>query len=100
MLGNKLRELLDQLEALAQSKKISCEQLERALGLLMWATSARTHVRLCMASLYRDLRNSKGTYTPFTPGTGVASWMHLGKTQSYCASQLICGSQPAHRSSK
>ena len=57
----KLRKLQDQLEKLACSKKMPRKQLERALGLLMWATSTRTHLRPYMAPLCKDLYSGRST---------------------------------------
>ena len=56
----KLRKLQEQLEKLACSKKIPRKHLERALGLLMWATSACTHLRPYMAPLYKDMYSGRG----------------------------------------
>ena len=47
----KLAKLQEQLESLARSKKLPRKHLERALGLLMWATSTCTHLRPYMAPL-------------------------------------------------
>ena len=57
----KLRKLQEQLEKLACSKKIPRKHLERALGLLMWATSTCTHLRPYMAPLYKDMYSGRGT---------------------------------------
>ena len=56
----KLRKLQEQLEKLACSKKIPRKHLERALGLLMWATSTCTHLRPYMAPLYKDMYSGRG----------------------------------------
>ena len=56
----KLRKLQEQLEQLACSKKIPRKHLERALGLLTWATSACTHLRPYMAPLYKDMYSGRG----------------------------------------
>ena len=56
----KLAKLRDQLNKLANSKKILRKFLESSLGLLMWATSACQHLRPYLAPLYKDLHSSNG----------------------------------------
>ena len=67
----KLAKLRDQLDKLANSKKILPKFLESSLGLLMWATSTCPHLRPYLAPLYKDLRSSNGTLTKYMLGTGV-----------------------------
>ena len=57
----KLRKLRNQLQELRQGKKISRQQLQQCLGLLVWATSIGPHLRPFMAPLYRDLHSPPGT---------------------------------------
>ena len=57
----KLEKLQAQLQELAKSRKIPRKLLERALGLLMWATTTCTQLRPYLAPLYRDLHSGKGT---------------------------------------
>ena len=59
--AGKLDKLQQQLHELARSKKIPRKLLERALGLLMWATTTCPQLRPYMAPLYRDLHSGKGT---------------------------------------
>ena len=63
----KLSKLQEQLESLAQSKKLPRKHLQRALGPLMWATSTCTHLRPYMAPLYRDLHSGRGAQSYPTP---------------------------------
>ena len=56
----KLAKLRDQLNKLANSKKILRKLPESSLGLLMWATSTCQHLRPYLAPLYKDLRSSNG----------------------------------------
>ena len=57
----KLAKLRDQLDKLANSKKILRKFLESSLGLLMWAPSTSQRLRPYLAPLYKDLRSSNGT---------------------------------------
>ena len=59
--AGKLDKLQTQLQELARSRKIPRKLLERALGLLMWATTTCPQLRPYLAPLYRDLHSGKGT---------------------------------------
>ena len=96
----KLRKLQEQLEKLACSKKIPRKHLERALGLLMWATSTCTQLRPYMAPLYKDMYSGRGTLQQIHAGTGTASLMHSAQTQLCNASHWACGSPREHSSQK
>ena len=59
--AGKLEKLQHQLHELAKKRKIPRKLLERALGLLMWATTTCSQLRPYMAPLYKDLHSGKGT---------------------------------------
>ena len=59
--AGKLEKLQTQLQELARSRKIPRKLLERALGLLMWATTTCPQLRPYLAPLYRDLHSGRGT---------------------------------------
>ena len=54
---DKLRRLCHQLNELLHSKQADRKELERCLGLLMWATSMALHLRPPLAPLYSDLHS-------------------------------------------
>ena len=70
---SKLAKLRDQLRALRNSRKVPRKLFEATLGLLMWATSTRQHLRPYMAPLYRDLRSVVGTLKLIHPPL----WQHF-----------------------
>ena len=57
---SKLAKLRDQLRTLHSSRKVSRKLLEATLGLLMWATGTRPHLRPYMAPLDKDLHSAVG----------------------------------------
>ena len=92
--AGKLDKLQQQLHELARSKKIPRKLLERALGLLMWATTTCPQL-----PLYRDLHSGKGTLHS-VHANSWQTFLDALDDNSLCTNQSACGFRSEPKSSR
>ena len=57
----KFAKLAQQLKTIGNTRRVPCKDLERCLGLLVWACSISPHLRPFLAPLFRDLHQPPAT---------------------------------------